>query len=75
MAGLETTAHFDVASQKFTLHSPSIKAAKFWPGALGLQATHAVVFARCIALENDYGMQPFIVQVRDLETHQPLPGI
>ena len=57
------------------LHSPSIKAAKFWPGTLGLQATHAVVFARCIAQENDYGVQPFVVQVRDLETHEPLAGV
>ena len=57
------------------LHSPSIKAAKFWPGTLGLQASHAVVFARCIAQENDYGVQPFVVQVRDLETHEPLAGV
>ena len=24
---------------------------------------------------NDYGVQPFIVQIRDRETHEPLPGI
>ena len=69
MAGLETTAKYEVATQEFVIHSPSIKAAKFWPGTLGLQATHAVAFARCISLENDYGVQPFVVQVRDLETH------
>lgn len=51
VAGLETTAHFDVASQEFIIHSPTIKAAKFWPGSLGTNSTHAVVFARCISLE------------------------
>ena len=75
VAGLETTATFDEKTDTFTMHSPTIKAAKFWPGALGWQATHAIVFARCIALGNDYGVQPFIVQIRDLETHEPLAGV
>ena len=35
VAGLMTTATFDEKTDTFTLHSPSIKAAKFWPGALG----------------------------------------
>ena len=34
-----------------------------------------MVFARCIALGNDYGLQPFIVQIREMYTHEPLPGI
>ena len=34
-----------------------------------------MVFARCISQENDYGVQPFIVQIRDRETHEPLPGV
>lgn len=75
VAGLETTATFDIGSQEFVIHCPTIKAAKFWPGALGVHATHAVVFARCIVQESDYGVQAFIVQVRDLNTHEPLPGV
>ena len=75
MAGLETTATYDLATEEFCIHTPTIKAAKFWPGNLGVQATHAVVFARCISLETDYGVQPFIVQVRDLDTHEPMPGV
>ena len=75
VAGLETTATYDEASETFLIHSPSIKAAKFWPGALGCQSNYACIFARCIALGNDYGVQPFIVQIRDRETHEPLPGI
>ena len=75
VAGLETTATFDLETDSFVIHTPSIKAAKFWPGNLGIQATHAVVFARCISLESDYGPQPFIVPVRDINTHQVLPGV
>lgn len=75
IAGIETTATLDMASDEFVIHTPTIKAAKFWPGNLGVLATHAVVFARCIADESDYGVQPFIVPIRDLNTHQPLSGI
>ena len=69
MAGLETTAILDMETDEFVIHTPSIKAAKFWPGNLGIQATHAIVFARCIADETDFGVQPYIVQIRDLENH------
>ena len=56
VAGLETTATLDIEEDQFVIHTPTIKAAKFWPGNLGVQATHAVVFARCISLECDYGV-------------------
>jgi acyl-CoA oxidase len=36
VAGLETTATYDEKTETFVIHSPTIKAAKFWPGALGL---------------------------------------
>ena len=75
VAGLETTATLDLDTDEFVIHTPSIKAVKFWPGNLGIQATHALVFARCIALETDYGVQPFLVPIRDIETFTPLPGI
>ena len=75
VSGIETTAIYDENTQQFTIHSPTIKAAKFWPGSLGVCANHAIVFAKCISLGNNYGVQPFIVQIRDMETHEPLPGI
>lgn len=31
--GLETTATYDKATQEFILHSPTLTATKFWPGA------------------------------------------
>ena len=45
VAGLETTATFDKVSDEFVIHTPSIRAVKFWPGSLGRVATHAVVMA------------------------------
>jgi len=75
VAGLETTATLDLDTSEFVIHTPTIKAAKFWPGNLGIQATHAIVFCRCISDGTDYGVQPFIVKIRDLETYQPLPGV
>lgn len=75
VAGLETTATFDQQTDSFVIHTPTIKATKFWPGTLGVMATHAIVFARCISNGNDYGVQPFMVPIRSLETHKALPGV
>ena len=41
---------------------------------VGHTATHAVVMARLIIKEKDYGIHPFIVQLRSLKDHTPLPG-
>lgn len=41
---------------------------------VGKSANHAVVMANLIIGEQEYGMHPFIVQIRDLNTHEPLPG-
>ena len=59
--GLETTAVFDKVTDEFILNSPTITSTKFWPGELGLFANHAIVFARMIIDEKDYGVQAFIV--------------
>jgi acyl-CoA oxidase len=42
---------------------------------MGLWANHAVVFARCIVEGKDFGVQPFMVQIRDLDTHLPVKGV
>ncbi|KAE9038508.1 hypothetical protein PR003_g5782 [Phytophthora rubi] len=42
---------------------------------LGKTATHAIVIARLFLDDNDVGVQSFIVQIRSLEDHKPLPGI
>ena len=42
--------------------------------SVGKTANHCVVMARLKMQGQDCGMQSFVVQIRDLETHQPLPG-
>ena len=38
-------------------------------------ATHAIVAARLITKGEDHGVHMFIVQLRSLEDHRPLPGL
>ena len=54
--GLETTATLDLQTDEFIIHTPTIRAAKFWPGGLGITATHAVVFAQLIINGDKYGV-------------------
>jgi acyl-CoA oxidase len=49
---LETVAEFDSKTDEFVLNSPSVSAAKFWPGDLGLYANYALVFARLMSNGN-----------------------
>ena len=41
---------------------------------VGHTATHAVVAARLITKCKDHGIHMFLVQLRSLEDHKPLPG-
>uniref|UniRef100_K3WP98 Acyl-coenzyme A oxidase n=1 Tax=Globisporangium ultimum (strain ATCC 200006 / CBS 805.95 / DAOM BR144) TaxID=431595 RepID=K3WP98_GLOUD len=73
--GIETTAHFDKATQEFIINSPTLTSRKWWPGALGKTATHAIVYARLFLEGKDVGVHAFMMQLRSLKDHQPLPGI
>lgn len=73
--GLETTATWNPEDQTFTLHSPHLTAAKWWIGSLGRTANHAIVMAQLILSGKSLGPHPFVVQVRDLKTHEPMPDI
>ena len=42
--------------------------------SVGKTSNFAVVPARLIVDKKDHGIQMFIVQLRDRQTHQPLPG-
>lgn len=75
VAGLETTATLDKETDEFVIHTPTIAATKYWPGDLGMFASHAVVFARLLIDEQDYGVQPFMVQIRDIDTWKVRPGV
>ncbi|XP_050206091.1 peroxisomal acyl-coenzyme A oxidase 1-like [Mercurialis annua] len=73
--GLETTATFDHQTDEFVLHSPTLTSSKWWPGGLGKVSTHSVVYARLIIDGQEHGVHGFIVQLRSLDDHMPLPGI
>lgn len=75
VGGIETTATFDRKTDEFIIHTPSLSATKFWPGALGYAATHTIVIARLIIDKKDYGIHSFIMQIRSLTDFTPLPGI
>jgi acyl-CoA oxidase len=78
--GLMTTATFDAKSDEFVIHTPEPKATKWWPGEMGRYANYAIVFAQLLIPDDDgdknnYGVAPFIVQLRSLETHKHMPGV
>ncbi len=73
--GLETTATWNPDDKTFTIHSPHLTASKWWIGSLGRTANHAVVMAQLIIHGKVYGPHPFVVQIRDLKTHEPLKNI
>ncbi|CAH2049990.1 unnamed protein product, partial [Iphiclides podalirius] len=73
--GLETTATYDPATKEFILHSPTLTSYKWWPGGLAHTANYCVVMAQLYTLGKCHGIHPFIVQLRDEESHVPLPGI
>ena len=72
---IETTATFDVISDEFIIHSPSITSTKWCSGGMGKTATHVIIIAQLFINERNHGPHSFIVQIRHLSNHQPLQGI
>ncbi|XP_042558539.1 peroxisomal acyl-coenzyme A oxidase 1 isoform X2 [Dipodomys spectabilis] len=75
LRGLETTATYDPKTQEFILNSPTVTSIKWWPGGLGKTSNHAVVLAQLYTQGKCYGLHAFIVPIREMGTHKPLPGI
>ncbi|CAL8289213.1 unnamed protein product [Arctogadus glacialis] len=75
LRGLETTATFDPATQEFVMHSPTVTSIKWWPGGLGKTSNHAIVLAQLYTQGKCHGLNAFIVPLRSMGTHMPLPGI
>ncbi|XP_021536659.1 peroxisomal acyl-coenzyme A oxidase 1 isoform X1 [Neomonachus schauinslandi] len=75
LRGLETTATYDPETQEFILNSPTVTSIKWWPGGLGKTSNHAIVLAQLITKGKCYGLHAFIVPIREIGTHKPLPGI
>lgn len=75
VAGLETTATFDPETDEFIIHSPTLTSSKFWIGGAAETVTHSTVFANLIVAGKNYGVKPFVVQLRDPQTFQLMSGI
>jgi acyl-CoA oxidase len=73
--GLETTATWLPQEKCFLLHSPHLTSSKWWIGSLGRTANHAIVMAQLVIGGKKYGPHPFVVQIRDLKTHEPLENV
>ncbi|XP_059058405.1 probable peroxisomal acyl-coenzyme A oxidase 1 [Achroia grisella] len=73
--GLETTATYDPATKEFVLNTPTLSSYKWWAGGLGQTANYCIVIAQLYTKGECHGIHSFIVQLRDEETHEPLPGI
>ena len=60
------------------LHSPAGVSRSSGGGccaALGVLCNHTVLYARLIVGGEDKGVHNFLVQLRNMETHVPLPGV
>ncbi|GFR89175.1 acyl-coenzyme A oxidase, partial [Elysia marginata] len=75
LRNLETTATFDPQTDEFVMNTPKITSMKWWPGGLGKSSTHAIVLAQLVIAGKNCGLQPFMVQLRSLDDHTPMPGI
>lgn len=75
LRGLETTATYDPKTEEFVLNSPTLTSYKWWPGGLAHTANHCIVVAQLYTKGECHGVHPFFVQIRDTDTHMPLPGI
>jgi acyl-CoA oxidase len=73
--GIETTATYDEKTQEFVINTPTLTATKWWIGGVADISTHTILFARMIVKDVDHGIQMFVVQLRDMDTHKSLPGI
>ncbi|WP_242499299.1 acyl-CoA dehydrogenase family protein [Flavobacterium sp. 140616W15] len=63
--GLETTATYNHNNQTFTIHTPNATAQKEYIGNAAVHGQMATVFAKLFINDVDYGVNAFIVPLRD----------
>ena len=74
--GIECQAKLDPKSKEFIIHSPTLTASKWWNGALGRTANHAIVVAQLLLPDSktgeykSHGPHQFIMQIRDMKDSQ-----
>uniref|UniRef100_A0A1I8NUH3 Acyl-coenzyme A oxidase n=1 Tax=Stomoxys calcitrans TaxID=35570 RepID=A0A1I8NUH3_STOCA len=75
LRGLEARADYDRKTQEFVLNTPTMTSYKWWPGGLGHTCNYCIFVAQLYIDNEAKGIHMFVVQVRDEETHMPLPGV
>ncbi|XP_053963812.1 probable peroxisomal acyl-coenzyme A oxidase 1 [Anastrepha ludens] len=75
LRGLETRADYDRVKDEFVLNTPTLSAYKWWPGGLGHCSNFCLLVAQLYIDNEPKGVQMFFVELRDEETHMPLPGV
>nr|AAF14635.1 acyl-CoA oxidase [Petroselinum crispum] len=79
--GLQTVATFDPLTDEFVIDTPNDGAIKWWIGNAAVHGKFATVFAKLMLPTHDargysdMGVHAFIVPIRDMETHETLPGV
>ncbi|RFS13540.1 acyl-CoA dehydrogenase [Emticicia sp. C21] len=63
--GIETTATYNHERQTFTIHTPHAKAQKEYIGNAAIHGQMATVFAQLIIDGKNYGVNAFVVPLRD----------
>ncbi|GAM29006.1 hypothetical protein SAMD00019534_121820 [Acytostelium subglobosum LB1] len=73
---LQTTARYKADTQEFIIDTPTPMSEKYWIGGAGVHAHYTTIFARLIDAQSiDRGVHAFVVQLRDVSTNAPMPGI
>lgn len=72
---IETLAEYDAETQEFVFNSPTASSVKWWAGGLGLLATHSIVFAQLKVGDQQYGLNCFLLPLREPHSMHPYPGI
>lgn len=71
---MQTTATYDANSEEFVIHTPEVKARKYWITNGAVHAHFVIVFARLLNNGIDEGVHGFIVPIRDQQM-KVLPGV
>lgn len=72
--GIETTATYRHADRSFVIHTPHPNAQKEYIGNAACHGEMATVFAKLVIDGKDYGVNAFLVPLRD-KTKKLLPGV
>ena len=71
---MQTTATYDANTEEFVIHTPEVKARKYWITNGAVHAHYVIVFARLLNNNIDEGIHGFLVPIRD-EKMKVLPGV